>query len=158
MHAESREVADTGASSGIGAATALLLLEAGAKVAVQARRQEPLGALADVFGAQVGLSAALDREVRPEGIRVTMICPACVHTDSAIGAGCTESDPGLEDYLRPEDVAYAITIVLRQPRRVRTTQWQLLEHGAEQLTPRPPSARAASNGQHRGTAAERPPP
>jgi len=56
MPAESREVTDTvvavtGASSGIGAATARLLLEAGAKVAVQARRRERLDALADEFGA-----------------------------------------------------------------------------------------------------------
>jgi NADP-dependent 3-hydroxy acid dehydrogenase YdfG len=43
--------------------------------------------------------------------------------------GRTESDPGLEDYLRPEDVADAITIVPRQPRRVRTTQWQLWSIG-----------------------------
>jgi len=56
MPAESREVSDTvvavtGASSGIGAATTRLLLEAGAKVAVQARRRERLDALADEFGA-----------------------------------------------------------------------------------------------------------
>ncbi len=79
--------------------------------------------------AQVGLGGALDRGVRPEGIRVTTVCPAGVHTEFAIGAGRTEGDPGLEDYLRPEDVAHAITTVLRQPRRVRTTQWQLWSMG-----------------------------
>jgi 3-oxoacyl-[acyl-carrier protein] reductase len=79
--------------------------------------------------AQVGLSGALDREVRAEGIRVTAICPAGVETEFAIGAGRTEGDPALEDYLRPEDVAHAITTVLRQPRRVRTTQWQLWSMG-----------------------------
>ncbi len=52
MPTESRVVSDTvvamtGASSGIGAATARLLLEAGAK----ARRRERLDALADEFGA-----------------------------------------------------------------------------------------------------------
>src|ERR1019366_7616154 len=56
MSAEARElpgtvVAVTGASAGIGAATARLLLEAGAKVAVQARRRERLDALVDKFGA-----------------------------------------------------------------------------------------------------------
>jgi NADP-dependent 3-hydroxy acid dehydrogenase YdfG len=56
MRAESREVAHTvvavtGAIFGIGAATARLLLEAGAKVTVQAGRRERLDALADEFGA-----------------------------------------------------------------------------------------------------------
>ncbi|CAN5473241.1 SDR family NAD(P)-dependent oxidoreductase [soil metagenome] len=243
MPAESRDLTDTviaitGASSGIGGASARLLLEAGAKVAVQARRRERLDALATEFGAdrvlvvtgdvqdpasatelvgqavahfgrldsivvnagigmyggildasdddlqlmmrtnfegtvwavraavaqfreaagaggdivivssvaglrggadeavyaatkfaQVGLSGALDREVREEGIRVTAICPAGVHTEFAIGAGRTEGDPSLDDYLRPEDVAHAITVVLQQPRRVRTTQWQLWSMG-----------------------------
>ncbi|MDX6310015.1 MAG: hypothetical protein QOI06_3061 [Nocardioidaceae bacterium] len=101
MRAESREVAHTvvavtGASSGIGAATA-----------------RPL---------------ALDREVRPEGIRVTTTHPPGVHTELAIGAGRTESDPGFED-MRAEDVVHAITIVLRQPRLVRSTQWQLWSMG-----------------------------
>ena len=79
--------------------------------------------------AQVGLSGALDREVRPEGVRVTAICPAGVHTEFAIGAGRTEGEPALDDHLLPEDVAHAITTVLRQPRRVRTTQWQLWSMG-----------------------------
>jgi 3-oxoacyl-[acyl-carrier protein] reductase len=79
--------------------------------------------------AQVGLSGALDREVRSEGIRVTAICPAGVHTEFAIGAGRTEGDPTLNDYLQPEDVAHTIAVVLQQPRRVRTTQWQLWSMG-----------------------------
>jgi 3-oxoacyl-[acyl-carrier protein] reductase len=79
--------------------------------------------------AQVGFAGALDREVRTDGIRVTAICPAGVETEFALGAGRTEGDPALADYLRPEDVASAITTVLRQPRRVRTTQWQLWSMG-----------------------------
>jgi 3-oxoacyl-[acyl-carrier protein] reductase len=79
--------------------------------------------------AQVGFAGALDREVRTDGIRVTAICPAGVDTEFALGAGRTEGDPALANYLRPEDVAYAITTVLRQPRRVRTTQWQLWSMG-----------------------------
>lgn len=243
MSVESRELADTvvavtGASAGIGAATARLLLEAGAKVAVQARRGDRLDALVDKYGgenvlvvtgdvqnpdsatelvsrtvdrfgrldsvvvnagigryggildatdddlttmmrtnvegtvwavraavaqfrrvpaaggdivivasvaglrggadeavyaatkfAQVGLAGALDREVRPEGIRVTTILPAGVHTEFAIGAGRTEGDPALDEYLQPEDVAHTIAVVLQQPRRVRTTQWQLWSMG-----------------------------
>ena len=79
--------------------------------------------------AQVGLSGALDREVRTEGIRVSTICPAGVHTEFAIGAGRTAGDPALDNYLRPEDIAHAITTVLQQPRRVRTTQWHLWSMG-----------------------------
>ncbi len=75
--------------------------------------------------AQVGLAGALDREVRPDGIRVTALCPAGVETEFAIGAGRTEGDPSLADYLRPEDVAFAVVTVLQQPRRLRTTQWQM---------------------------------
>lgn len=79
--------------------------------------------------AQVGFAGALDREVRTDGIRVTAICPAGVETEFAIGAGRSEGDPSLADYLRPEDVAHAIVTVLEQPRRVRTTQWQLWSMG-----------------------------
>ena len=75
--------------------------------------------------AQVGLAGALDREVRAEGIRVSTICPAGVHTEFAIGKGRTEGDPLLDDYLQPEDVANAVVTVLRQPRRMRTTLWAM---------------------------------
>jgi NADP-dependent 3-hydroxy acid dehydrogenase YdfG len=79
--------------------------------------------------AQVGLAGALDREVRADGIRVTVICPAGVETEFAIGAGRTAGDPALANYLRPEDVAFAVTTVLQQPRRLRTTQWHLWSMG-----------------------------
>ena len=76
------------------------------------------------FG-QVGLGGSLDREVRAEGIRVRTICPAGVKTEFAIGEGRTEGDPALDDYLLPEDVAFAIVTVLQQPRRLRTTLWAM---------------------------------
>jgi 3-oxoacyl-[acyl-carrier protein] reductase len=75
--------------------------------------------------AQVGLGGALDRELRAEGIRVTLICPAGTATEFAIGAGRTEGSSELDDYLRPDDVAHAIRVVLEQPRSVRTTVWQM---------------------------------
>ncbi len=238
MQAECRDlkgtvVAVTGASSGIGAATARLLIEAGARVSVQGRRARRLhelageygdeqvlavpgdvrqadsatrlvGASADRFGrldsivisagvgryggildgtdeelramlrtnvegtvwalraavrqfrhqadggdiviiasvaglrggareavyaatkfAQLGLAGSLDREVRAEGIRVTAICPAAVHTEFAIGNGRTDGDPVLDTYLRPPDIGAAVLSVLRQPRRMRTTQWSM---------------------------------
>lgn len=73
--------------------------------------------------AQVGLAGSMDRELSPEGIRVTAICPAGTHTEFAIGAGRTEGDPALENLLRPSDVAFQIVTTLQQPRRLRTTVW-----------------------------------
>lgn len=75
--------------------------------------------------AQVGLAGSLDREVRADGIRVTTICPAGVHTEFAIGAGRVADDPALGDFLRPEDIGSAVLSVLRQPRRMRTTLWSM---------------------------------
>jgi NADP-dependent 3-hydroxy acid dehydrogenase YdfG len=73
--------------------------------------------------AQVGLAECLNRELTSEGIRVTAICPAGTSTEFAIGAGRTEGDPALEDFLRPSDIAFQIVTVLQQPRRMRTTLW-----------------------------------
>jgi NADP-dependent 3-hydroxy acid dehydrogenase YdfG len=75
--------------------------------------------------AQVGLGGSLDRELRAEGVRVTLICPAGTSTEFAIGAGREEGSPELQAYLRPDDVAHAVRVVLEQPRSVRTTVWQL---------------------------------
>lgn len=75
--------------------------------------------------AQVGLAGSLDRELRAEGTRVTLICPAGTATEFAIGAGRTEGSRELDGYLRPEDVAHTIRVVLEQPRSVRTSVWQL---------------------------------
>jgi NADP-dependent 3-hydroxy acid dehydrogenase YdfG len=75
--------------------------------------------------AQVGLAGSLDRELRAEGIRVTLICPAGTATEFAIGAGRTAGSPELDAFLRAEDVAHAIRVVLEQPRSVRTTVWQM---------------------------------
>ena len=73
--------------------------------------------------AQVGLAGSIDRELSPEGIRVTTICPAGTKTEFAIGAGRTEGDPALDDYMSPSDVAFQIVTSLQQPRRLRTSIW-----------------------------------
>ena len=75
--------------------------------------------------AQVGLAGGLDRELRPDGIRVTTIGPAGTSTEFAIGAGRTEDMPELKTYLKPEDIAFAIRTVLEQPRRLRTQYWTI---------------------------------
>jgi 3-oxoacyl-[acyl-carrier protein] reductase len=81
--------------------------------------------------AQVGLAGALDRELREKGVRVTAVCPAGVDTEFALGAGRTPGSPVLQTYLRPEDVAFAITTVLAQPRRLRTTLWAMWSMGQQ---------------------------
>ena len=58
--------------------------------------------------AQMGLAGALDRELRPKGVRVSAICPGGVATEFAMGTGRTPDMPGLADMLREEDVADAI--------------------------------------------------
>jgi 3-oxoacyl-[acyl-carrier protein] reductase len=73
--------------------------------------------------AQLGLADGIDKELRPDGIRVTAICPAGIKTEFAIGAGRTEGDPLLDTYMMPEDIAFEIVTTLRQPRRLRTNRW-----------------------------------
>lgn len=75
--------------------------------------------------AQVGLAGGLDRELRQKGVRVALVCPAGTDTEFAIGSGRIAGDPALSDYLRPEDVAFQIVTILRQPRTVRTHIWTL---------------------------------
>jgi len=69
--------------------------------------------------AQVGLTAALDHELREHGIRCTNVCPGGVSTDFAMGTGRTPDMPALKGMMRPEDVAEAIVFVLSRPRNHR---------------------------------------
>ncbi len=71
--------------------------------------------------AQVGLAAGLDRELREKGIRVSLVAPAGVSTNFAMGTGRTPGMPRLDIYLKPEEVAAQIIYIARQPRSVRTT-------------------------------------
>ncbi|HYI21343.1 MAG TPA: SDR family oxidoreductase [Candidatus Limnocylindrales bacterium] len=69
--------------------------------------------------AQVGLTAALDHELREQGVRCTNVCPGGVSTDFAMGRGRTPDMPQLAGMMRPEDVAEAILFVLTRPRNHR---------------------------------------
>ncbi len=69
--------------------------------------------------AQVGLTAALDHELRTKGVRCTNVCPGGVATDFAMGRGRTPGMPELAGMMRPEDVAEAILFVLTRPRNQR---------------------------------------
>ena len=75
--------------------------------------------------AQIGLAGGLDRELRSSGIRVSAICPGGTATEFAMGAGRTPDMPGLDDMLRPADVASAVVTVLRQPLSMRTLVWSM---------------------------------
>jgi len=84
------------------------------------RRGLPLEAVycASKF-AQVGLTRALDHELREHGIRCTNVCPGGVATDFAMGRGRTPDMPQLPGMMRPEDVAEAVMFVLTRPRTHR---------------------------------------
>jgi 3-oxoacyl-[acyl-carrier protein] reductase len=69
--------------------------------------------------AQVGLTAALDHELREKGVRCTNVCPGGVATEFAMGRGRTPDMPALAGMMRPEDVAEAILFVLTRPRGMR---------------------------------------
>ena len=69
--------------------------------------------------AQVGLTAALDHELREQGVRCTNICPGGVATDFAMGRGRTPDMPQLAGMMRPEDVAEAVMFALTRPRTHR---------------------------------------
>jgi NADP-dependent 3-hydroxy acid dehydrogenase YdfG len=75
--------------------------------------------------AQVGLAGGLDRELRDKGVRVALVCPAGTETEFAVGVGRTTGDPVMANFLRPEDIAFQIISILRQPRTVRTHIWTL---------------------------------
>lgn len=69
--------------------------------------------------AQVGLTRALDHELREKGVRCTNVEPGGVATDFAMGRGRTPDMPELEGMMRPEDVADTVMHVLTRPRNHR---------------------------------------
>lgn len=69
--------------------------------------------------AQVGMTSALDHELREQGVRCTSICPGGVATDFAMGHGRTREMPQLAGMMSPEDVAEAVLFVVTRPRNHR---------------------------------------
>jgi 3-oxoacyl-[acyl-carrier protein] reductase len=69
--------------------------------------------------AQVGLTRALDHELREKGVRCTTVAPGGVATDFAMGRGRTPDMPELAGMMKPEDVADAVMYVLTRPRNHR---------------------------------------
>ncbi|MGW5238372.1 SDR family oxidoreductase [Monashia sp. NPDC004114] len=77
-------------------------------------------------GAQVNLGYALDRELRSEGIRTTVIAPAGVNTAFAAADGrFGDADPADGPFMEPTDIGGAVLYALRQPRRMRTELWTM---------------------------------
>jgi 3-oxoacyl-[acyl-carrier protein] reductase len=64
--------------------------------------------------AQVGFAQALDKELRPSGIKVGVICPGGVKTEFALGTGRTEAGVAASTMLEPEDVAGAVVLACKQ--------------------------------------------
>jgi 3-oxoacyl-[acyl-carrier protein] reductase len=69
--------------------------------------------------AQVGLTRALDHELREQGVRCTNVCPGGVATDFAMGRGRTPDMPELGGMMTSEDVAEVVLFVLTRPRNHR---------------------------------------
>ncbi len=64
--------------------------------------------------AQVGFTQALDRELRPHGIKVGALCPGGVKTEFAIGSGRTEESVAASNMLDAQDVADAALLMATQ--------------------------------------------
>jgi meso-butanediol dehydrogenase / (S,S)-butanediol dehydrogenase / diacetyl reductase len=77
--------------------------------------------------AQVGLTSALDGELREHGIRCTSICPGGVATNFALddGRGRTQEFLAGAGMMTADDIADVITFVLTRPRRLRILETAL---------------------------------
>jgi len=75
--------------------------------------------------AQVGFAQALDKELRPHGIKVGAICPGGVKTEFALGTGRTREGVAQSGMLEPEDVASAILLACTQSSGSRIIEIQM---------------------------------
>jgi len=73
---------------------------------------------ASKFG-QVGLTRALDHELREHGVRCTSVCPGGVATDFALAEGYGRPPGVLAGMMAPEDVADVVVFALTRPRTLR---------------------------------------
>jgi NADP-dependent 3-hydroxy acid dehydrogenase YdfG len=75
--------------------------------------------------AQVGLTRALDHELRERGVRCTNVCPGGVATEFAMGRGRTPDMTELTGMMSAEDVAEVVLFVLTRPRSHRILETAL---------------------------------
>ena len=73
---------------------------------------------ASKFG-QVGLTRALDHELREQGIRCTNVCPGGVATDFALDEGRGRAPEAVAGMMSAEDVAEVVVFALERPRHLR---------------------------------------
>ena len=75
--------------------------------------------------AQVGFAQALDKELRPHGIKVGVICPGGVKTEFALGKGRTEQSVVESGMLEAADVASAVLLACTQSPGSRIIEVQM---------------------------------
>ena len=75
--------------------------------------------------AQVGFAQSLDKELRPGGIKVGVICPGGVKTEVAIGTGRTEDSVAQSTMLEATDVAEAVLLACTQAPGSRIIEIQM---------------------------------
>jgi NADP-dependent 3-hydroxy acid dehydrogenase YdfG len=75
--------------------------------------------------AQVGFAQALDKELRPHGIKVGVICPGGTKTEFALGKGRTEQAVAASGMLEPGDVAGAVLLACTQSPNARIIEVQM---------------------------------
>ena len=79
---------------------------------------------ASKFG-QVGLTRALDHELREHGIRCTNVCPGGVATDFALADGYGRPPEALAGMMSGDDVAAVVLFCLTRPRNHRILETAL---------------------------------
>ena len=79
---------------------------------------------ASKFG-QVGLTRALDHELREHGVRCTNVCPGGVATDFALEEGYGRTPDVLEGMMSADDVADVVLFCLTRPRGHRILETAL---------------------------------
>jgi NADP-dependent 3-hydroxy acid dehydrogenase YdfG len=75
--------------------------------------------------AQVGFVQALDKELRPNGIKVGVICPGGVKTEFALGKGRSAEGVAQSGMLDAQDVAAAVLLACTQPAHSRIVEIQM---------------------------------
>ena len=75
--------------------------------------------------AEVGFAQALDKELRPHGIKVGLICPGGTKTEFALGKGRTKKSVDESGMLQPEDVAKAVLLACTQSPKSRIITIQM---------------------------------